>query len=78
MANNNQNTSQKQSTPSNITPSKVAYNFTAIGLVLGILFWILEAAIHAFWFKETSFILQLTAPTVNDGSDENQYNSNKN
>ena len=35
-------------------------------LGLGILFWILEAAIHTFLFNEGTFIQQLTRPSINE------------
>ncbi len=41
-------------------------NFAFIGIVLGVLFWFLESAIHAFLFNEGTFLQQILQPSVNE------------
>ncbi len=41
-------------------------NFTFIGIGAGVLFWFLESAMHAFLFREGTFIQQAIAPRPNE------------
>ena len=66
MAKSDNNIDSKQAAAKDNKFSKIACNFGSIGLGLGGLFWVLESAIHAFLFNESSFVQQLTAPTVNE------------
>ena len=60
------NTCSKQKKLPGNKLSRIDHHFGWIGLALGVLFWVIESAIHAFVFVEGTFVQQLTAPSANE------------